>query len=235
MAAFLAENPIPGVTNELRHLEQAARDAVGPDALDPEPSSLLRRQIARRCIYGLDINPIAVELARVSIWIHTFVRGLPMSSLDHNLVCANSLTGIGTVDEALDVLVPGRDGAPNAFRRCNRERARATQESCSSTSPMRRRRHGRKHRTQAAPSSRRREEAEQAKLLFDAAVLKRIGDEVLVAAVEPDEIARLAGGPQRRSVWKVSHPRTCRSCSPRYSCARTADSTYSSGTRRGRS
>ena len=52
-------------------------------------------------IYGLDINPIAVELARVSIWIHTFVRGLPMSSLDHNLVCANSLTGIGSIDEEI--------------------------------------------------------------------------------------------------------------------------------------
>ena len=40
-------------------------------------------------MYGLDINPIAVELARVSIWIHTFVRGLPMSSLDHNASAVN--------------------------------------------------------------------------------------------------------------------------------------------------
>lgn len=38
-----------------------------------------------------------------------------MSSLDHNLVCANSLTGIGTVDEALDALVPGRDGTATLF------------------------------------------------------------------------------------------------------------------------
>ena len=106
MAAFLADNPIPGVTNELRHLETAARDAAGPDAPDPEPSSLLRRQIARRCVYGLDINPIAVELARVSIWIHTFVRGLPMSSLDHALVCADSLTGVATVAEAVEALDP---------------------------------------------------------------------------------------------------------------------------------
>ena len=69
---------------------------------------LLRRQVARRCIYGLDINPMAVELARLALWIHTFVPGLPMSNLDHGLVNANSLTGIGTIDEALDALQPGR-------------------------------------------------------------------------------------------------------------------------------
>lgn len=117
MAAFLAEDGhvVPGVTAELQKLEQAAIAALGPDAPEPERSSLLRRQIARRCVYGLDINPIAVELARVSIWIHTFVRGLPMSSLDHNLVCANSLTGIGSIDEALDVVVQGRNGHPSFY------------------------------------------------------------------------------------------------------------------------
>ena len=109
MAAFLVDHPIPRVSEELNRLEQAARDALGPSADDHviEPAALLRRQIARRCIYGVDVNEIAVELGRVAIWIHTFVPGLPMSSLDHSLVCANSLTGIGTVDEALDALEPG--------------------------------------------------------------------------------------------------------------------------------
>ncbi len=60
--------------------------------------------MARRCIYGLDINPLAVELSQLALWIHTFVPGLPMSSLDHGLVLANSLTGIGTIDEAMDAL-----------------------------------------------------------------------------------------------------------------------------------
>jgi len=63
----------------------------------------------------LTSNPISVELARVAIWIHTFVRGLPMSSLDHNLVCANSLTGIGSIDEALDIFVPNRHGMATLF------------------------------------------------------------------------------------------------------------------------
>ncbi|MCX6575293.1 MAG: hypothetical protein NTV82_02745, partial [Candidatus Aminicenantes bacterium] len=65
-----------------------------------EDSQLLRRQIARRCIFGVDLNPIAVQLARLSIWIHTFVPGLPLSFLDHNLVEGNSLVGIATIGEA---------------------------------------------------------------------------------------------------------------------------------------
>ena len=81
MAAFLADHHLPEIVNELRRLEGSARDALGDAQADYEiePSALLRRQIARRCIYGIDLNPIAVELARVAMWIHTFVAGLPMS------------------------------------------------------------------------------------------------------------------------------------------------------------
>ncbi len=111
MRTFLAEKDtqVPGINAELHRLAQAAKSALGKDESaigEIEPAALLRRQIARRCIYGLDINPLAVELSRLAIWIHTFVPGLPMSSLDHGLVCANSLTGIGTIDEALQALQP---------------------------------------------------------------------------------------------------------------------------------
>ncbi|SEH01555.1 hypothetical protein SAMN05444920_1213 [Nonomuraea solani] len=106
--AFLAECPIAPVSDELVRLSQAAHDALGNHAteVEIETSALLRRQIARRCIYGLDLNLMAVELARLGIWIHTFVPGLPMSSLDHGLIVGNSLTGIGTLSEALEVLEP---------------------------------------------------------------------------------------------------------------------------------
>jgi hypothetical protein len=111
MRTFLAEKDtqVPGINAELHRLAHAAKSALGKDESaigEIEPSALLRRQIARRCIYGLDINPLAVELSRLAIWIHTFVPGLPMSSLDHGLVCANSLTGIGTIEEALQALQP---------------------------------------------------------------------------------------------------------------------------------
>ena len=113
MRTFLTEHDVPDVRDELLKIAGVARHALGDDEVaksEVEEIGLLRRQVARRCIYGLDINPLAVELARLAIWIHTFVPGLPMSNLDHGLVCANSLTGIGTIDEAIDSLVGAPEG-----------------------------------------------------------------------------------------------------------------------------
>jgi hypothetical protein len=104
LANFLSRKRVAGVTRELEGLRQAAIGSLGElaETYEIEDSSLLRRQIARRCIYGVDLNPIAVELARLSIWIHTFVPGLPLSFLDRTLVCGDSLTGIGTLEELED-------------------------------------------------------------------------------------------------------------------------------------
>lgn len=91
-----------GVRAELARLREQARRQLGDEVADQmalEDGQLLRRLIARRCIYGVDQNPLAVQLARLAIWIHTFVPGLPLSVLDHNLVHGNSLVGIGTIRE----------------------------------------------------------------------------------------------------------------------------------------
>ena len=129
LSNFLALHPIPAINAELDSLHRAALDALGDlaDGVEIETTGLLRRQVARRCIYGVDLNHISVELARLSIWIHTFVPGLPLSFLDHSLVCGNSLTGIGTLDEALEVLDPdhGTDGQVSLFRRRHRAIDRA--------------------------------------------------------------------------------------------------------------
>lgn len=112
MRTFLTEHTVPGVTEELLRLAEVAKKALGSDDVaksEVDEVGLLRRQVARRCIYGLDINPMAVELARLALWIHTFVPGLPMSNLDHGIVNANSLTGVGTIEEALDALQPNRN------------------------------------------------------------------------------------------------------------------------------
>lgn len=81
MRRFLADRPLAGVNDELRRLERKAREALGApratasgDGPELEPSTLLRRQIARRCIHGVDVNETAVELARVAVWIHTRAR-----------------------------------------------------------------------------------------------------------------------------------------------------------------
>jgi hypothetical protein len=106
LSGWLADHPLPQITAELDRLRSAAFAALGDLAagVEIESSSLLRRQVARRCMYGVDLNPIAVELARLALWVHTFVPGLPLSFLDHNLVCGDSLSGVGTIDEALQVL-----------------------------------------------------------------------------------------------------------------------------------
>ncbi len=103
MAGYLADRNLAGVRRVLSKLRNSAQTAIGDDAdaLALEDSVLLRRQIARLCIYGADINPFAVQLARLAVWIHTFVPGLPLSVLDHKLICGNSLVGIGTIDEIL--------------------------------------------------------------------------------------------------------------------------------------
>jgi len=52
-----------------------------------------RREVVERCIYGVDLNPLAVELAKLSLWLYTVAKGKPLNFLDHHLKCGNSLIG----------------------------------------------------------------------------------------------------------------------------------------------
>ena len=101
MADFLAARNLPGVRRELAGLHNAALQSLGElaDTASIEDGQLLRRLIARRCIYGVDASALSVQLARLAVWIHTFVPGLPLSLLDRTLVLGNSLVGVGTVGE----------------------------------------------------------------------------------------------------------------------------------------
>lgn len=111
ISAYLIDHDIPAANLELATLRDAARAALPDEQHDAiEDAALLRRLVARRCVYGVDLNPISVELARVSMWIHTFVAGLPLSFLNHNLAVGNSLTGIATIDEAVEALQPEDSG-----------------------------------------------------------------------------------------------------------------------------
>ncbi len=56
-------------------------------------ANLVKRMVLKRCVYGVDKNPMAVELAKVSLWLHTFTTGAPLSFLDHHLKCGDSLFG----------------------------------------------------------------------------------------------------------------------------------------------
>ena len=103
---YLSKRPLEGIMDELNRLWRLASERTGKDAesMGIDHNQLLRRQIARRCVYGVDINPTAVELAKVSVWIHTFVPGIPLSFLDWRLRCGNSIIGIATQEEANDII-----------------------------------------------------------------------------------------------------------------------------------
>lgn len=58
-----------------------------------DDKQIVRRMILKRCVYGVDKNPMAVELAKVSLLLHTFTVGAPLSFLDHHLRCGDSLFG----------------------------------------------------------------------------------------------------------------------------------------------
>lgn len=58
----------------------------------------LRREVASRCVYGVDLNPMAVQLARLSLWLATLAADKPLSFLDHHLVSGDSLIGASVAD-----------------------------------------------------------------------------------------------------------------------------------------
>ena len=55
--------------------------------------AVLRRHVVERCIYAVDLDPLAVELCRLSLWIETMDRTLPFGFLDHKVKCGNALVG----------------------------------------------------------------------------------------------------------------------------------------------
>ena len=68
------------------------------DAAQLSDQAVIRRMVLKRCIYGVDKNPLTVELAKVSLWLHSFTAGAPLSFLDHHLRCGDSLTGLRVHD-----------------------------------------------------------------------------------------------------------------------------------------
>jgi len=63
------------------------------DEFEPRTRAILRRYVVERCIYGVDLDPLAVELCRLSLWIDTLDRNLPLTFLNHKIKCGNSLVG----------------------------------------------------------------------------------------------------------------------------------------------
>ena len=81
-------------------LERAQSRAWVMDEAQLTDQTIIRRMVLKRCIYGVDKNPLTVELAKVSLWLHSFTVGAPLSFLDHHLRCGDSLVGMNLNEAA---------------------------------------------------------------------------------------------------------------------------------------
>lgn len=88
-------NPIQQLIERVRReiLAEMERQGVEVDRARLDDTAILTRLVMKRCIYGVDLNRMAVELAKVSLWLHSFTVGAPLSFLDHHLRWGNSLIG----------------------------------------------------------------------------------------------------------------------------------------------
>lgn len=96
-------SPLASKIEEIRRTilrnAKAAGWTIDPAQLDDR--HIVRRMVLKRCVYGVDKNPMAVELAKVALWLHTFTVGAPLSFIDHHLRAGDSLFGLW-VRDAID-------------------------------------------------------------------------------------------------------------------------------------
>jgi len=98
MIDFLNKFPWNPVIARLRRMRETILKEMEAAGISIDPArltdtNLLKRHVLKRCVYGVDLNPMAVELAKVSLWLDCFTLGAPLSFLDHHLKCGNSLIG----------------------------------------------------------------------------------------------------------------------------------------------
>lgn len=91
---------------------------VQTDEEQPNPLSIRKamKEVVRNCIYGVDKNPLAVELCKIALWLEAYNPGEPLNFLDHHIKCGDAIVGLahrselekGIADEAFKTL-PGDD------------------------------------------------------------------------------------------------------------------------------
>ena len=91
----LPENPVLEELARIREEIQARlrEDGIEVGEAQLRDTALLKRLVIKRSIYGVDLNPMATELAKLSLWLDSFTVGAPLSFLDHHLKHGNSLVG----------------------------------------------------------------------------------------------------------------------------------------------
>jgi hypothetical protein len=108
--------------------QELAKVRAGDEYPPEQVVRLARRDVLSHCIYGVDVNPMAVELAKVALWINCAVKDLPLNFLDHHIKCGNSLIGAtpalmaaGVPDAAFEPVEGDDRRVALAIKRRNRE------------------------------------------------------------------------------------------------------------------
>ena len=111
-----------------RIAEELARRRESGAEPSPQASREALRDVVGRCLHGIDINPMAVELCKVSLWLESNTPGRPLSFLDHRIVCGNSLLGAnprllaeGIPDTALKPLTGDNPEHTKLLRKRNKD------------------------------------------------------------------------------------------------------------------
>jgi hypothetical protein len=114
-----------------RIAKRLASSRTGNDEPSPEATRHALRDVVGRCLYGVDINPMAVELCKVSLWMEGLEPGRPLSFLDHHILCGNSLLGTtpalinnGIPDEAFKPIQGDESEYCREYKRRNRDERR---------------------------------------------------------------------------------------------------------------
>lgn len=107
---------------------ELARVRMEPSVPDGDAIQEAKRDVLQACIYGVDLNPMAVELAKVSLWINAMVKDKPLNFLDHHIKCGNSLIGAtpelisqGVPDEAFDAVTGDDKKVAKHFKEINKK------------------------------------------------------------------------------------------------------------------
>ncbi|MFM6038281.1 MAG: DNA methyltransferase, partial [Sphaerospermopsis kisseleviana] len=85
--------------------KELAKIRTGEAQPAPEPLRIAIRDVIQNCIYGVELNLLAVDLCKVALWIEGFSTGKPLNFLDHRIKCGNSLVGVLDLD-CLDGGIP---------------------------------------------------------------------------------------------------------------------------------
>ena len=115
--------------------KELAKIRTGEEEPAPERVREAIRDVVAHCIYGVDKNPLAVELCRVALWLEAHCAGKPLTFLDHHIKCGDSLVGVldlailekGIPDEAFTPVSADSKEAARSLKQRNRTECQSLQ------------------------------------------------------------------------------------------------------------